>query len=108
MSPLKSAAMIDNATSASSATWYSTVWPRPVIFHVSSSASLPESSIREAQSLLSDIAENSEKVVVQNQEIQNQMNEKEKMKKADFVIYNDDKKLLIPQVLKLHEKFISI
>lgn len=33
--------------------------------------------------------------------IQKQMPEKEKLERADFVIYNDDKQMLIPQVLEL-------
>lgn len=37
--------------------------------------------------------------------IENQMSDEEKIKKSDFVIYNDDKKMLIPQVLELHKKF---
>ncbi len=37
--------------------------------------------------------------------IQNQMNEEEKRDKADFVILNDDSKLVIPQVLQLHQQF---
>lgn len=39
--------------------------------------------------------------------IKNQMDEEEKKKLADFVLLNDNSTLLIPQVLKLHEKFIS-
>lgn len=39
--------------------------------------------------------------------MQKQMNDYEKMKLADFVIYNDNVKLLIPQVLALHNQFIS-
>ncbi|MBS1508870.1 MAG: dephospho-CoA kinase [Bacteroidetes bacterium] len=38
--------------------------------------------------------------------IRNQMPESEKIAKADFVIHNDESELLIPQVLKLHERFI--
>ena len=33
--------------------------------------------------------------------IKNQMSEEEKIKRSDFVIYNDEKQLLIPQVIKL-------
>lgn len=40
--------------------------------------------------------------------IQKQMPEEEKLSKADFIIYNDDSKLVIPQVLDLHQKFLSI
>ncbi|MBS1608205.1 MAG: dephospho-CoA kinase [Bacteroidetes bacterium] len=36
-----------------------------------------------------------------------QINEEMKMKLCDFVIINDEQCLLIPQVLKLHEKFLS-
>jgi len=35
--------------------------------------------------------------------IKNQMPQEEKMKKADFVIKNDETELVVPQVLKLHE-----
>jgi len=34
-----------------------------------------------------------------------QISDEEKIKKADYVIYNDDKKMVIPQVLELHNKF---
>jgi dephospho-CoA kinase len=37
--------------------------------------------------------------------IENQMPEEEKIKYADFIIINDGKKLLIPQVLKIYKKF---
>jgi dephospho-CoA kinase len=37
-----------------------------------------------------------------------QFTEERKMKLADFVIRNDDTELVIPQVLKLHEQFLSI
>lgn len=33
-----------------------------------------------------------------------QMNEEEKMQRCDFVLYNDEKQLLLPQVIALHEK----
>jgi len=39
--------------------------------------------------------------------IRNQMDEEEKIKKADFVIRNDETELVVPQVLKLHERFIA-
>jgi dephospho-CoA kinase len=35
----------------------------------------------------------------------NQMPEEEKLKRADFVIINDESRLVIPQVLQLHEQF---
>lgn len=38
--------------------------------------------------------------------INNQMAEDEKIRKADFVIRNDETVLVVPQVLKLHERFI--
>ncbi|CAA9502725.1 MAG: Dephospho-CoA kinase [uncultured Segetibacter sp.] len=37
-----------------------------------------------------------------------QMNEEEKMKLCDFVVVNDEQKLLIRQVVNLHEKFLSM
>lgn len=36
-----------------------------------------------------------------------QMNEEEKMKRCDFIIYNNEKELLIPQVIALHELLIN-
>ena len=39
--------------------------------------------------------------------IENQMPEAEKLKRADFMIRNDETVLLIPQVLVLHHRFIS-
>ncbi|QDA60010.1 dephospho-CoA kinase [Hymenobacter jejuensis] len=36
-----------------------------------------------------------------------QMSEEEKMQRADYVLYNDDQHLLIPQVLKLHHELLS-
>jgi dephospho-CoA kinase len=41
------------------------------------------------------------------QRMKNQLSEKERLERADFVIYNDDKKLVLPQVLELHKKFTS-
>lgn len=40
--------------------------------------------------------------------MQNQMPEEEKLKKADYEIRNDETLLLIPQVLELHQRFISM
>jgi len=39
--------------------------------------------------------------------IHSQMPEEEKIQRADFVIRNDESELVIPQVLKLHERFIN-
>jgi dephospho-CoA kinase len=39
--------------------------------------------------------------------ISNQLLEAEKIKRADAVIYNDEKQLLIPQVLRLHQRFLK-
>ena len=39
--------------------------------------------------------------------IRNQMDEEEKIKRADFIIRNDESELVVPQVLKLHERFIA-
>lgn len=40
--------------------------------------------------------------------INHQMNEEEKMKRCDFILTNDEQQLLLPQVLALHEKLLSI
>jgi dephospho-CoA kinase len=37
-----------------------------------------------------------------------QINEEMKMKLCDFVIVNDEQQLVIPQVMKLHEHFLSL
>jgi dephospho-CoA kinase len=37
-----------------------------------------------------------------------QMNEEEKMKRCDFLLYNNETQLLIPQVLALHEHLLSL
>jgi dephospho-CoA kinase len=37
-----------------------------------------------------------------------QMDEEEKMKLCDFVLYNDEQQLLIPQVLKLHQQLLAL
>ena len=39
--------------------------------------------------------------------INRQMDEEEKMKRCDFVIYNDEERLVIPQVVALHERIIN-
>jgi len=39
--------------------------------------------------------------------IRSQMPEEEKISRADFVIHNDETELVLPQVLKLHERFIA-
>ncbi len=46
-----------------------------------------------------------EKVVLQR--IRSQMPDEEKKKLASFIIYNDEKSLLLPQVLSLHQIFID-
>lgn len=40
--------------------------------------------------------------------ISKQMNEDEKMRKSDFIIVNNDEQLLVPQVIALHEKLLSM
>jgi dephospho-CoA kinase len=40
--------------------------------------------------------------------MRNQMAEDEKLSRADFVLYNDESQLLIPQVLELHQMFTAI
>lgn len=37
-----------------------------------------------------------------------QIDEEEKMKLCDFVVVNDEQQLFIPQVLQLHQKFLSM
>jgi len=39
--------------------------------------------------------------------IRSQMPEEEKISRADFIIRNDETELILPQVLKLHERFIA-
>ncbi|MCO4291479.1 dephospho-CoA kinase [Solitalea sp. MAHUQ-68] len=39
--------------------------------------------------------------------IKNQFSEEEKLKLADYIILNDEKKALIPQVLTLHREFLK-
>jgi dephospho-CoA kinase len=40
--------------------------------------------------------------------ISKQMDEEEKLRLCDYVIVNDEEKMLIPQVLTLHQKFLQI
>jgi len=40
--------------------------------------------------------------------MEQQLDEKVKMSKCDFVLINDEQQLLIPQVLELHEKLIAL
>ena len=42
------------------------------------------------------------------QRMNKQLDEDMKMKLCDFVIYNDEKHLLIPQVIELHKKLLSL
>jgi dephospho-CoA kinase len=39
--------------------------------------------------------------------IENQMSDEEKLKRSDFVIYNDDRQLVIPQVLTIHRLLLT-
>jgi dephospho-CoA kinase len=39
--------------------------------------------------------------------IAKQLSEEERLSRADFVIYNDETRLVLPQVLALHEKFVE-
>jgi len=39
--------------------------------------------------------------------ISNQMDEEEKMKRCDYVIINDGKSAILPQILKLHEELLK-
>lgn len=40
--------------------------------------------------------------------MENQWPEELKVKKADYLIVNDDRSLAVPQVLKLHQSFIGM
>ncbi|MBR9997826.1 MAG: dephospho-CoA kinase [Cyclobacteriaceae bacterium] len=40
--------------------------------------------------------------------IRNQMDDEDKKKLADFIIFNDDDRLVIPQVLKIHKMLVSM
>ena len=40
--------------------------------------------------------------------MERQLNEEEKMKRCDMILVNDDETLLIPQVIALHEKLLSL
>jgi dephospho-CoA kinase len=40
--------------------------------------------------------------------IKRQWSEEEKVKRADYVLANDEKKLLLPEVLKLHRLFLNL
>jgi len=42
------------------------------------------------------------------QRMNNQLDENIKMKLCDFIIYNDEQQLLIPQVIELHQKLLGI
>jgi len=42
------------------------------------------------------------------QRMNNQLDEDMKMKLCDFVIYNDEQQLLIPQVIALHQKLLGL
>jgi dephospho-CoA kinase len=39
--------------------------------------------------------------------MERQINEELKMKLCDFVIINDEQQLVVPQVMALHQKFIT-
>lgn len=40
--------------------------------------------------------------------LENQLSEEERLQRADFIITNDESRLVIPQVLELHERFTSL
>lgn len=40
--------------------------------------------------------------------MRNQLSEEEKLSRADFILVNDEQKLLIPQVLELHQQLLSM
>ena len=59
-------------------------------------------SLREKRVLLRDVHRTVEQF---RQIVEKQMPEDEKLKRADYIIVNDDANLVIPQVLKLHDWF---
>ena len=63
--------------------------------------SAPE-SVRQKRVLLRDTHRTVEQF---KQIVENQMPEERKLKLADYTIVNDDETLVIPQVLRLHERF---
>ena len=42
-----------------------------------------------------------------NQRIENQISQEEKEKLSDYIIVNDERNLLLPQIIKIHEKLIN-
>ena len=42
-----------------------------------------------------------------NNRIENQISQKEKEKRSDYIIVNAEKDLLLPQIIKIHEKLIN-
>ena len=40
--------------------------------------------------------------------INKQLSEEERQRRADYIIYNDDQQLVIPQVLALHEQLLAL
>lgn len=61
--------------------------------------------VRVARVLQRDVHRNAQQV---RDIMRNQMADSEKLKLADYVIYNDDSRLLITQVLELHGKFLAM
>ena len=39
--------------------------------------------------------------------ITNQINEEERMNRSDFIVINDDKQLILPQIIRIHKKIIK-
>lgn len=61
--------------------------------------------LRIARVLKRDLHRNEQQV---REIIRNQMDDEEKRRRADFVIMNNESELVIPQVLSLHQQFISM
>ena len=59
-------------------------------------------SVREKRVLLRDVHRTVEQF---RQIVEKQMPEEERLKRADYIIVNDNADLVIPQVLKLHNRF---
>ena len=39
--------------------------------------------------------------------IENQISQEEKEQRSDYIIVNDEKDVLLPQIIKIHEKLIN-
>lgn len=61
-------------------------------------------SLRVSRSMKRDNISREEVVLRMNRQIEESI----KMRLCDFIIYNDEQQLVVPQVLRLHEKFLAL